>query len=157
MKKQAILGVLIVGTLFLLTPSASGQELIDTMSNRDVGRLLKDMGFDDVASVDINDDLTGFDVETPDYAFSIYNYRASHDLSLWMYIVNDEGATQASLQKVNDWNRDGRWSKAYIDGDGDWVLESDFDIEPGATEEQVKAWILLWMTRVEAFIEFVDE
>ena len=62
-----------------------------------------------------------------------------------MYIVNDEGITRSTLRKVNEGDRDGRWSKAYLDNDGDGVLESDFDIEPGVTRKQVQEWILLWL------------
>lgn len=40
---------------------------------------------------------------------------------------------KANLTKVNEWNRNKRYSRAYIDGDGDPVIELDLDLRGGVT------------------------
>ena len=46
-----------------------------------------------------------------------------------------------NLDFINDWNRTKRFSRAYLDRDGDVVLETEVDIEPGMSEEAIKTWI----------------
>lgn len=40
---------------------------------------------------------------------------------------------KANLSKINDWNRSKRYSRAYIDKDGDPVIELDLDLVGGVT------------------------
>lgn len=42
-----------------------------------------------------------------------------------------------SLRKINEWNSSKRFSRAYIDGDGDPVLMLDLDLEGGITEDRL--------------------
>jgi hypothetical protein len=49
-----------------------------------------------------------------------------------------EGSQDAKLIRVNDWNKEKRFSKAYVDDDGDIVFEHDVDFEKGITREQLK-------------------
>lgn len=60
-----------------------------------------------------------------------------------------EGALPAGL--TNDWNRTKRFSRAYIDGDGDPVLESDLDLEGGISEAAVVAWVKTFAISLQAF------
>lgn len=45
--------------------------------------------------------------------------------------------TDATLQKVNRWNQTKRYSRAYLDEDGDPVLELDLDLVGGATKARI--------------------
>jgi hypothetical protein len=42
---------------------------------------------------------------------------------------------------LNVWNRGYRFSHAYIDGDGDPVLEIDLDLAGGICEERIKDFV----------------
>jgi len=48
--------------------------------------------------------------------------------------------TSANVNTVNDWNKSKRFSRAYIDGDGDPCVELDYDLEGGVTDDNVKVW-----------------
>jgi hypothetical protein len=43
----------------------------------------------------------------------------------------------ATLKKVNEWNKTRKYSKTYLDDDGDPVLELDLDLEGGVTTERI--------------------
>jgi len=43
------------------------------------------------------------------------------------------------LKRVNDWNRDKRFGRAYIDKDGDAAIEMDVNIEPGGMPRELFA------------------
>ena len=47
----------------------------------------------------------------------------------------------ADLNYVNKWNKEHRFGRLYLDGDGDIVVESELDLEPGVRVEALRAWI----------------
>jgi len=63
-----------------------------------------------------------------------------------MFVAEDEKSIQfhvsfsdgnATLKKVNQWNRSRKYSRTYLDDDGDPHLELDLDIEGGVTEARI--------------------
>ena len=62
-----------------------------------------------------------------------------------------------ALGKVNTWNRDNRYGKAYLDGDDEPVLEYDLDLEGGATESTVVEAVRTFRALVKHFYESVLE
>lgn len=48
--------------------------------------------------------------------------------------------TSANVNTVNDWNKSKRFSRAYIDGDGDPCVELDYDLEGGVSDDSIKVW-----------------
>lgn len=45
--------------------------------------------------------------------------------------------TNATMAKVNAWNRGKRYSRSYLDGDGDPCLELDLDLAGGVTNDRI--------------------
>ena len=43
--------------------------------------------------------------------------------------------------RLNGWNREKLFSRAYLDEDGDPVLEADLDLEGGVTNEAIRAFL----------------
>jgi len=61
-------------------------------------------------------------------------------------IIDDDGDSiefssaftdPSTLEKVNAWNRSKRYSRSYLDADGDPVLELDLDLSGGVTQERI--------------------
>jgi len=61
-----------------------------------------------------------------------------------------------TLARVNEWNRDMRFGRAYLDDEMDPILEMDVDLELGATTEQLESVIGTWAAVVPAFKTFID-
>lgn len=61
-----------------------------------------------------------------------------------------------ALARVNEWNRDMRFGRAYLDDEMDPILEMDVDLERGATTEQLESVIDTWAAVVPAFKTFID-
>lgn len=56
------------------------------------------------------------------------------------------------LTRVNAWNRDKRFGRAYIDKDGDAAIEMDVNVEPGGMPRELFAdWISIWSDLVGEF------
>ncbi len=59
-------------------------------------------------------------------------------LQLYNYVRFPNGP---DFERTNDWNRQYRFSNAYIDADGDAVLESDLDLDGGIALKRVAEFI----------------
>lgn len=73
--------------------------------------------------------------------------------SIQFHVAFDD--TGATLEKVNDWNRSKRYSRSYLDDDGDPHLELDLDYSGGITEKRVIEFLATcrlsferWLTEV---------
>ena len=59
---------------------------------------------------------------------------------------------------INDWNTEHRFSRAYIDEDGDYVLESDLLMDGGVPVENIKRFAYIFInTSVPAYNQFIIE
>jgi len=61
--------------------------------------------------------------------------------------------TAATLRQMNDWNREKKFAKAYLDEDGDPTLEMDLDLEGGVTEARIRDSIKTFQIVLEAFLK----
>ena len=63
--------------------------------------------------------------------------------------------TNPTLQAMNDYARDNRWGRVYLDKDGDPVIEMDVDLEVGGmSEELFLDNIAYWDTIMGKFADF---
>lgn len=58
---------------------------------------------------------------------------------------------RATLATINGWNASKRYSRAYIDKDGDPVVESDLDLSGGVSPRAVEEFLKTWRTVVPMF------
>ena len=70
------------------------------------------------------------------------------------YGLNASGVT---LEVINDWNRNKRFSRAYLDDVNDPVLEADLDAAEGVTREQVAWFIKLFIQSSDQFRDHIVE
>ena len=60
-----------------------------------------------------------------------------------------------TLQVINDWNMNKRFSRAYLDQDQDAVVEMDLDMVKGVSAEYLDSQIGLWTLVVGQFADHV--
>jgi len=58
------------------------------------------------------------------------------------------------LDRVNEWNRDKRWARAYLDKSKNLWVEADFDLVPGGTYELLNDELATWKKVLENFRGF---
>lgn len=158
-KRFALLTAFVMGLSLVGSSPASAQteDIIYQLSDAHLTSILQDLGYEEIEVINKDDDNTTFRfVDDEGRKILLMNYRSSRDLRIFIYFVNDAGVTRSTLTTVNEWNRDKRWSKAYLDGEGDWTLEADFDVQPGVTEDAIAAFITLWMRTVDDFVDHID-
>ena len=60
-----------------------------------------------------------------------------------------------SLDKINSWNRDKRFARAYLDSDGDAAIDMDVNTEHGVTSDNMDSTLGLWVQLVKKFTAYV--
>jgi hypothetical protein len=67
------------------------------------------------------------------------------------------GGQPITLNRINEWNRVKRFAKAYLDNDNDPVLESDYELTGGVTEQNVKEWMKTFVYFAKEFRKYLQE
>ena len=113
--------------------SLSDDQVVTTLQGKELKEILSAEGYGDI-EVDDDDDLV-FKIE----GTNVLLFTSSDHSNLLAAVAWRE--TDASLRKVNAWNQSKKFSRAYIDDDGDPVLELDLDLDGGVTVARVKDFI----------------
>ena len=58
-------------------------------------------------------------------------------------------------EDINSWNRDKRFGKAYIDSDGDAVVEMDLNLEKGISSDNLDADISVWSLVLDEYTDYI--
>lgn len=85
--------------------------------------------------------------------YQIVLFNKTDDIQLYA-VLTERG--EVSLSTINAWNHGRRFSRAYLDEDGDPVLEADLDFEGGVTEESVARFIALYVQSLQNFDDHLD-
>ncbi|MBF0144259.1 MAG: YbjN domain-containing protein [Magnetococcales bacterium] len=92
------------------------------------------------------------------YAFTVKGkykvvfFNKIKDVQLFVLFDTNE----VSLTRINDWNTNKRFSRAYLDRENRPALESDLDVEGGVTGESIIRFIALFSESVEQFAEHIQ-
>jgi hypothetical protein len=125
----------------------SAEALISRMTGEELAAILKDEGY--VPKLD----------EPKVLSVKIEGLKAM------FFVADDSESIQAyagfkvaksSLERINDWNRTHRFSRAYIDSEGDPVIELDLDLAGGVTRERVVDFARTVALSIPAFAKQLD-
>jgi hypothetical protein len=91
------------------------------------------------------------------YGFTIKGYKVllfnkGDDIQLCAVFSGN----RVSLNRINEWNREKRFSRAYLDKDGDAVIEADLDFDGGVTGETLLRFIAVFVQSVESFSTHIE-
>jgi hypothetical protein len=80
--------------------------------------------------------------------FSIYFYDCKKDrcASIEYYLGFDKSENTPSLERINTWNREKRFLKAYLNEKGDAGFEYDDSVAPGGTWESIEDSFSVFLT-----------
>lgn len=111
--------------------------LVPRYSETALEGILHELGYADVTVREPSESGTGslrFMLEGNNV--TLYNY-SDGDLQLW-WGVRHEGCT---FEIVNEWNQTKRLSRAYLDEEGDPILEADLLANAGINKEMIQEFI----------------
>jgi hypothetical protein len=73
------------------------------------------------------------------------------------YGLRTTNETRVAVNTINEWNKTKRFGRAYIDSENDPVVELDYDLEGGVSEESIKVWFDTVNAIVRSFKTFVSK
>ena len=114
-------------SLFLAVPGASAQ-VFDKITSAQLEGIVKDEGYSSTTNAD--GDLI---LKIEGNKALIFRYKDGHSIQ---FRASFSG-TNATLKKVNEWNKSKRFSRTYLDDEGDPVLELDLEFDGGITKARV--------------------
>jgi hypothetical protein len=127
-------------------PPIAAQEVLSEVSTEQLRKLLEGMGYEVEQT---KEDVLRFAIEG--HTALIINKKTN--LQLYSYF---EKKKKMDLKKVNEWNATKRFSRVYLDQDGDAVIEWDVDLEGGTTAGGIKESIRTYRLAVMAFVRFLN-
>ncbi len=131
--------------LVLSAPSARAQE----------DKVIKELSYADTERVLGTMKIEYEEVSEGTYRFQLLGYKTlllSKKINLQLYASFKKKVT---VNKINEWNRDKRYARAYIDKEGDPCLELDLDLEGGSSMGAVREMFRTWRTCVKLFTEHI--
>jgi putative sensory transduction regulator len=138
-------GALLAATGF--TRPMAAQEVVSEVSTEQLRKLLESMGYEVEQP---KEDMLQFAIEG--HTALIVNKKTN--LQFYSYFKKQK--KKMDLKKVNEWNATKRFSRAYLDQDGDAVIEWDVDLEGGTTAGALKESIRTYRVGVMAFVRFLN-
>lgn len=135
--------------IVLVAPTqVHAQDMLRNLSADDVESLLKDEGYSAVEI--LSESSLRVRVDGRGYLITIFD---DGDLQLYYGI----SGTNADMDDVNTWNRTKRLSRAYIDLEGDPVVESDLLADRGITRTQFANFMTVFHSTVSQFRDYVSD
>ena len=128
--------------------SGSPGAVITTMTMDDLDGVLRRMGYS-FERVEGKDRQRRFRLEGRPVTVTLS--ERGNNVMLWSYVV---GGGNVTVQKVNEWNKTKRFSRAYLDSDGDPNVEWDVDLDGGSTIGAVEEGIRTFGLVLQAFTGF---
>ena len=108
-------------------------EVFDTLSEEKIVEIMKAEGY--TVELEPGDKDTDPDVlwKLDGSNCLIFTYDKGHSIQFYVGFTD----TDATLRKVNEWNRTKRFSRSYLDDEDDPCLELDLDLAGGVTKERL--------------------
>ncbi len=131
-----------------VSSSAQQIEVFDVMTTTRLERILR--SFTDVKWREL--DNNAYLIELTD---GLKMRLVKRDKSLML--AAGWGGQRMTLNRINEWNRAKRFAKAYLDNDNDPVLESDYELTGGVTEQNVKEWMKTFVYFAKEFQKYMQE
>lgn len=139
-----------IAVLFLLTSSSTlfAQKVFEEMSVEEMRSLLREAKYEFKETEEDQARLFDFDLDGTES--TLYFFGKS-------MMLQTSFSDVIAVQAVNQWNRTERFTRAYINDNGNPFLESDLDFTGGVTEKTVTEFILAFSGSIGAYADFLSD
>jgi len=114
--------------------AAKNDAVVDRISAAELERIFGDLGY---TGTEIDEDG---DIFVRMQGYSVLVLVGSYD-GVYISLTTAFADTTATLETVNAWNREKRFSRAYLDNEMDPVVEAELDMAEGVTIGRIRDFI----------------
>lgn len=131
---RTVLAVMALVCLVNAPAAQAAERIITQVTVEDIARIMKAEGY--AVTVEPAGDDSEADVlwKLDGSKCIIFTYDDGHAIQFYVGFTD----TDATLREINDWNRTKRFSRSYLDDEGDPCLELDLDLAGGVTEARMQ-------------------
>lgn len=133
----------------LASPAMRAETLVDATSPQRILEIAKGYGS---ASLEVKDGdpfISGR-IEGSKYGIYFYGCKSGKKCTNIQFSAGWSGV-KTSLSDINAWNRDKRFSKAYLDSVNDPNLEMDVNLDSGVSKANLEDTFDFWVTGLRTF------
>jgi hypothetical protein len=135
------------------TIAAQAQALVDGTNVDEIVNLARGYGAASSDTTSSGDPMiTG---KVNGVAYDIYFHNCTSNTNCEDIRFFASFASKPTLETINEWNRDKRWGKAYLDSNLDAALEWDLNLVHGVARENLDNSLAVWMNTMDAFATFI--
>ncbi|GEO82657.1 YbjN domain-containing protein [Pararhodospirillum oryzae] len=140
----ALAAAIVVGAWGLPARAWAEGPVVEHLTASQVEQILQSQGFTNITT-DQDGDLVVMMQGVKVLVLIGSNKGTSIDMQFSM------SGTQATMEKVNTWNKTRRYSRAYLDDDGDPVLEAEQDLAGGVTTARLVDFFQTFVQSLSTF------
>lgn len=157
MRSTMVSAAVAAGVALLAVPAHA--QMVTAKDPQQVMAAAKEAGLTDGKIVYGDDDDPYIEMQYDGLKTLIFfmNCDQSHkDCKTLQYYIGFSDAENVTVDKLNTWNRDKRFGHAFVDDEGDPVLEMDMDLDfNGLPKVNVVESFNTWKSLVEQFHDFL--
>lgn len=153
LKKTLLMAI----ALTLAPLGANAQSLVDASDVDIIAALIQDEGYravtgtDSVGDPKITSSANGYDFDV--FFYGCTDGENCRDIQFTVSFDVEDGM---SLTKAQDFNREERWVKVYLDDESDPRLEMDYNMYGGVSVSNFNDTLDWWVIMMDEFIEYID-
>ena len=155
---QRIISVIVVTLIFVLSSNAAFAKNLPAggMTLEEVQKWLQDEGYK-AQFYTLKDGGRTVASSSDGFSWKIYMFDCNPDgrCGSMQFAMGLDTKGAFNAEKMNDWSRDNRWARAYVDSVNDPWLEYDVDLTPGGTYELLNDEFAIWRNGVKRFHTFL--
>jgi len=150
LKSMILGGAMLLGTAF----AAQAQATLDGSNVDEILNIARGYGSANLEKQTNGDPKISGKVDGVTYQVFFMNCTDNtncEDLNFYAGFLDNK----PTLEVINDWNRDKRFGKAYLDSDLDAVIEYDLNLVHGVTRDNLDAAFSLWTLILDQYTTYI--
>ena len=134
---------------------ATAQTLVDATNLDSILAIAKDYGTAELETDSTGDPMVSGTIGPTQYAVFFYGCTDGADCTTIQFMSSyvNPGAVDATA--INSWNAEKRFGKAFLDDEGDPVIEMNVNLWSGVSENNLNDTFDWWRVVVESFEEYI--
>ena len=149
----------LVGITMAGASTPASAQTMERITGPQLQSLMQDWGYRAELTTD-NEGDPKIRSSTQGTGFSIYFYdctkTGTRDCRSVQFSAGMDLTNGLTLTKVNDWHREMRFGRVWLDDDHDPYIEMVVKFDDGITEGNLRSWFLTWDTTFGDFLKHID-
>ena len=140
-----------------LCSAVNAQDTVDATDAQRLVQIIRDLGYRAIAKTDgIGDPMIETSVNGTDTAIFFYGCRDNANCTTLLFKVGYDLEDGTTLEKVNAWNSENLYGRAYLDDEQDPWLEMTVNMLDGVTRKNFEDTFDWWDVAVGEFEQHID-